>query len=277
MQIVKRIFDFYINSSVHVALAVCSLLFVSYFDFDLPLDENLMFFVFFASITGYNFVKYFGLAKFHHRSLANWLKMIQIFSLFSFAGLCYFGLKLEIKTLVYIAGFGVVTFLYAIPFLPKKILLEGGKNLRAISGVKIYIIAFVWAGITVILPVVNESHALDFEVIVTFFQRFIYVIVATLPFEIRDMQFDSLKLATIPQKIGVKFTKIMGVLLLILFVVLELIKVDNSINQIFILSMVSGMLVLFLLFSQVKQPKYYSSFFVEGIPLIWLGLLLLFN
>jgi len=277
MQLLKRLLDFYINSSIHVALAVCSLLWISFLEFNLPLDENLMFFVFFASITGYNFVKYFGLAKFHHRSLANWLKMIQIFSLLSFAGLCYYGLKLETKTLVYIAGFGVVTFLYAIPFLPKKILLEGGKNLRAISGVKIYIIAFVWAGITVLLPAINENYPLDFDVVVTLFQRFIYVIVATLPFEIRDMQFDSLKLATIPQRLGVKRTKISGVLLLIVFFTTEFIKDDTSNWQLLILFVVSGLLALFLLFSKVKQGKYYSSFLVEGIPLFWLGLLLLFN
>jgi len=277
MQKLKRLFDFYINSSVHVALAVCSLVWISFIDFDLPLDENLMFFVFFASITGYNFVKYFGLAKFHHRSLANWLKLIQIFSLFSFVGLCYFGFKLEIKTLMYIAGFGLITFLYAVPFLPKKIVLEGGKNLRAISGVKIYIIAFVWAGITVLLPVVNENQALDFDVILSFLQRFIYVLVATLPFEIRDMQFDSLKLATIPQRIGIKLTKILGSVLLISFIAIEYIKYNTSMGQLSVLIAVSVLLGLFLLLSQVRQPKYYSSFLVEGIPVLWLGLLLLFT
>ncbi len=277
MQVLKRIFDFYINSSIHVALAVCSLMWISLLDFDLLLDQNLMFFVFFATITGYNFVKYFGLAKFHHRRLANWLKMIQIFSLISFAGLCYFGLKLELKTIMYITGFGLVTFLYAIPFLPKKIFLEGGKNLRAISGLKIYIIALVWSGITVILPVINESYPLDFDVIIALFQRFVYVVVAMLPFEIRDMQFDSLKLSTVPQIIGVRQSKIIGTLLLILFFMIEYFKDGTSKVQLGILGIVSVVLVLFLLFSQIKQPKYYSSFFVEGIPIMWLLLLLWFS
>ena len=33
--------------------------------------------------------------------------------------------------------------------------MEAG-NLRAISGLKIYVIAFVWHGVTVIIPVINE-------------------------------------------------------------------------------------------------------------------------
>ena len=38
--------------------------------FEQIFDEWILFFIFFATITGYNFVKYFGIAKFHHRKLA---------------------------------------------------------------------------------------------------------------------------------------------------------------------------------------------------------------
>jgi len=260
-----------------VALAVCSLLWITVIEFNLELNTNLMLFVFFASITGYNFVKYFGLAKFHHRHLANWLKLIQLFSLFSFAGLCYFGLQLEFKTLVYIAGFGVVTFLYAIPFLPKRIFLEEGNNLRAISGLKIYIIAFVWVGITVVLPVVDQGYPLELDIIITVIQRYLYVLVAMLPFEIRDMQFDNLKLSTIPQQIGVNRTKHVGALLLIAFFIMEFFKDETSIVQFVILAVVSLVLGLFLMFSQIKQRQYYSSFLVEGIPVFWLAIMLLLS
>ena len=53
-------------------------------EFEIDFNISLLWFVFFASITGYNFVKFFGLAKFHHRSLATWLKLIQVISIFSF-------------------------------------------------------------------------------------------------------------------------------------------------------------------------------------------------
>ena len=38
-------------------------------------------------------------------------------------------------------------------------------------------------------------------------QRYLYVVIAILPFEIRDMQYDSIKLSTIPQQIGIIKTK----------------------------------------------------------------------
>ena len=268
MQVLKRLFDFYINSSIHVALAVCGLVWVTLLNFNVGADLDFVYFIFFATITGYNFVNYFGLAKFHHRSLASWLKAIQIFSFLCFVGLVYYTLKLKTETIFYFLGLGLITFLYAVPFLPKKIFVEAG-NLRAISGLKIYVIAFVWACVTVIIPLLNENYSLDNDTLVESIQRFLYVIIAMLPFEIRDMKYDSLKLATIPQKIGVAKTKIIGVLLIVLVFFLEFFKDEFYMNKTIILAIVCLLLLLFLLFSTKNQKQYYSAFWVEGIPILW--------
>ena len=110
MRFLKRVLDFYINSSIHVALAVVCLTLITLSKFNILIDNNLLLFVFFATITGYNFVKYFGIAKFHHRRLASWLKAIQIFSFFCFLALGYFTFKLPQKTILYLSLFGIVTF-----------------------------------------------------------------------------------------------------------------------------------------------------------------------
>jgi len=276
MKGLRQIFDFYINSSIHVALAVVSLSWLTLFEFDIPLDQNLLFFIFFASITGYNFVKYFGLAKFHHRSLANWLKLIQIFSFFCFIFMCYYAIKIQTKTLFYIAGMGLVTFLYAIPFLPKRFLFDEKQNLRNVGGIKIYVIALVWSGVTVLLPLVNNTIAISEDVVFTFLQRFAFVLVLMFPFEIRDMQFDSLKLATIPQKIGEKQTKVIGIFLLILFFLLEFFKKDHTLKGLIILLLITLMALAFLLYARKNQNRYYSGFWVEGIPIFWMLLTLIF-
>lgn len=268
MQILKRIIDFYINSSIHVALAVCGLVWVTLLNFNVGADLDFVFFIFFATITGYNFVKYFGLAKFHHRILASWLKAIQIFSLLCFVALAYYTFILKTETIFYFLGLGLITFLYAIPFLPKKIFVEAG-NLRAIGGLKIYVIAFVWTCVTVLIPLLNENYVLDNDMVIEFVQRFLYVVIATLPFEIRDMKYDSLKLATIPQKIGVYKTKVIGVLLIVLVFLLEFFKDEFYVNKTIILSVICLLLLLFLLFSTKNQKHYYSSFWVEGIPILW--------
>jgi hypothetical protein len=276
MALLKQIFNFYIDSSIHVALAVFALSWVTLLEFGIPYDEAVLYFIFFASITGYNFVKYFGLARFHHRSLTNWLKLIQVFSLMCFIGMCYFALKLELISLVVILGFGVVTFLYAIPFLPNKILYDKHKNLRNVSGLKVYIIALVWAGVTVVLPLLNNHVPLDTNVVVSGFQRFVFVTVLMFPFEIRDLNYDSLKLATIPQQIGIKNTKMVGVLLLMLFFLLEFLKPQLNVEHTVSMLITMFVTLMFLIFANRNQGRYYSSFWVEGIPLVWLLLLLVF-
>ncbi len=277
MELLKRILNFYINSSIHVALAVSAFTWITLVQFGLAYNANLLYFVFFGTITGYNFVKYFGVAKFHHRSLAGWLKAIQVFSLISFIAMCYCAYNLKINTLLILSVSGLITFLYAIPLLPMTYFRDSQKNLRQISGLKIYVIALVWTFTTVLLPLVDNDISLNTDAVITSVQRFIFVIVLMLPFEIRDLNYDSLKLATIPQKIGVKNTKVSGVLLLIIFFVLDYFKDDLTSDSILSTLGIVFVTLLFMVFSNKNQSKYYSALWVESLPIVWLVILLMLS
>lgn len=277
MRVLKTVFGFYINSSIHVAIAIVAMAYITYLEFAVSVDVNVLSFIGFASITGYNFVKYFGLAKFHHRSLSSKLKAIQIFSMFCFLVMCYFVLQLSITSLIVISIFGVVTFLYAIPLLPNRFFIDQNKQLRSISGLKIYIIALVWSGVTVFLPLISCDYGMHDDVVVSAIQRFIFVIVLMLPFEIRDLNFDSLKLATIPQRIGVRRTKIIGVLLSLIILILEYFKDDIYVSYLISLALICLILLLLLVFSTKQQGRYYSAFWIESLPIWWLILLLMFS
>ena len=275
MKALKQLLDFYINSSVHVALAVYALSWVTLKKFDVNYDSSVLWFNFYATITGYNFVKYFGIAKWHHRSLASWLRVTQVFSLGCFILMCYYALQLAEESLILIAIFGCVTFLYAIPFLPKKWYLDAQQNLRDISGLKVYIIALVWSGVTVILPLVNNQVGFSEDVIVSVLQIFIFVITLMLPFEIIDLRYDSLKLATIPQKIGVKRTKLLGIVLLLIFYLSEFFKDTIQTNYLVTQLIVCLVLAVFILFANQNRTKYYTSFWLEALPILWLVLMLI--
>lgn len=274
MELLKRLFNFYLNSSIHVALSAFALTWVTLIEYDLEYQKNMLYFVFFASITGYNFVKYFGLAKFHHRSLANWLKVIQLFSLIAFLLMSYYFLLLKLSSMLYIIALAIITFLYAIPLIPRKYVLDEQQKLRDIGGLKVYVIALVWMLTTVILPLIENDKSLNTDVVITSMQRFCFIIVLMLPFEIRDLNYDSLKLSTIPQKIGVKRTKICGVLLLMVFMMLEFFKDELSTIAVVSTLIIVFVTLLFLIFSHKNQSKYYSAFFVESLPVVWLIVLL---
>jgi hypothetical protein len=262
MQGLKNFLDFYINSSLHVSLAVVSLSSLSFLEFNIEIDKNLLLFIFFGSITSYNFVKYAGIAKLHHASLARNLKLIQIFSLLCFLALLYFAFQQEFKILLVSAIFGVFTLLYAIP------LGRNRQNLRNIGGIKIFIIAVVWAGVVVILPLINEVSFQ--EISFSFFQRFFFVIAITLPFEIRDLKYDSGNLNTIPQQIGIANTKKIGYILLGIMLLLEFLKPYSSAINFIALGFALLSSAYFIKVAEVDQGAYYSAFWVEGIPVFWL-------
>ena len=90
-----------------------------------------------------------------------------------------------------------------------------------------------------------------------------------IPFDIYDLNYDSVRLATIPQKIGIRNAKIMGSLLLVMFLLLEFFKDDPSYNRTSVLFIISVLSILALLLSRKNQSKYFSLFWVESIPIIW--------
>ena len=119
------------------------------------------------------------------------------------------------NTLFYIP-FCLLTILYAVPFLS-----GFDKNLREISYLKIVVVAFVWAGFTVLIPVIDAGNEISINVVFLILQRFLIVVVLILPFDIRDVKYDAISLQTIPKKIGVEKTKKLGLILIVFSLVLE--------------------------------------------------------
>lgn len=270
MKLFKTILDFYINSSIHVALAVYAFVRITEMYFNLSYNEPLDCFMFYGTITGYNFVKYAGVAKLHHRSLTTHLKVIQVFSLICFLFMCYYAWQLSINTLMLIAPFGFLTLLYAVPFLS-----GFQKNLRSVGYLKIIVVALVWMGATVFLPVFDAKVEFTNTVSLISLQRFLLVVILILPFDIRDVKYDAISLQTIPRKIGVKNTKKLGIALLVICLLLEFLITENTVfRKSFVL--ISFMFLILLVSAKENQSKYYSSFIVEAIPIIWLVFLSVF-
>lgn len=269
MNLFKNILNFYVNSSIHVALAVYSLVRITELYFDLPYNENLDYFIFYATITGYNFIKYAGVAKFYHRSLTKSMRLIQIFSFLSFCLLVYYGSNLSTTVLIYFIPFAVLTLVYVVPFL-------GGfqKNLRRVSYLKIFLVAFVWSGVTTVIPLIVGEYQYEVSIILLFVQRMLFILVLILPFEIRDMKLDFKNLKTLPQKIGIEKTKKVGFVLLLFSLTIEfLITTSFAYRNSYLV--ICFILLIFLMRSSQNQSKFYSSLWVESIPIFWWILILI--
>lgn len=268
---IKRIFDFYLNASIHVALAVLSLVLVSGLIFNITVPKSLFLLIFFGVISCYNFVKYGVEAKKYILLTNVYHKNIQFFSLGCLVvALCQI-FFLPKNVFIGLAVLAVLTGLYAIPVLPKY------RNFRSLSGLKILIVAIVWAGTTVILPwFINTAH-ITWDVWVEAIQRLFLVLVLMVPFEIRDLKYDDAALKTLPQRIGSKNTKIIAIIWIAIFYGLTFFKNTYDQPELWSKFILSIILFVNILFTTEKQKKYFASFWVEAIPILWYVIVILFR
>jgi len=277
MQFLKKIFDFYVNSSIHVALSVYSLVRITQLVFHISEDNPTIYFVFFGTVFGYNFVKYDRIVRIQRFEISPQLKAIVIISFISFLAAGYFFFQLQSIAQVFGFVFLAITFLYTLPLFPNK------KNARNWAGIKIYIVAFCWVGVTLVLPIINAEIPITFDFYLKCVQQFLLIFVLIIIFEIVDLQSDDSHLKTVPQQIGVERTKILGLVLLWVYFVLEVFnfkshgQIKNQFCTLLLQLIIVKIIAAFLVFSNQHRSKYYTSFWVESIPIFWFFLILMFG
>ncbi len=270
MTVLNRLFFIYIQGSMHVAMSVLALVLMTNHMFRLPFDPTVAIFAYCGTMFSYNFMKYDGLFRVR-RTAGTTVKIIIVLSTLALAaaGISFFYLE-RVSQITAVIFFGL-TALYTVPFFPNT------KNLRNWSGIKIYIVALCWAGITLVLPLVNADIAIGQDVYIKFSQRFLLIIILILIFEIIDLKEDDPHLKTIPQQIGVRHTKWLNLFLLVPFYFLEFFKIQIDNSQIIVNIILVLVTALFTIFAHPNRPKYYTLFWVEAIPIFWLCLIVIAN
>ena len=226
------------------------------------MDYAYLLFSLTLTILGYNFVKYVPLVitgRFDQHREVIW------FSAISLVINAYYFLQLDFENWLILAPFILLTFLYVFP-------LSGtSKNLRMLPGLKIFIIATVWTGITYLAPLFYLKTLPDYWAMESA-KRFMLLLILMIPFEIRDMNGDVADLKTLPQQVGVKTSKHIGYLLTMLFCGVSFgqhIQYGTFYQPELLISL---LLFLMLAYTKKKQHRYYCSFWVEAIPILYLGL-----
>ncbi|MEL1245546.1 hypothetical protein AAEO56_14825 [Flavobacterium sp. DGU11] len=270
MNAIKQLFNAYIYGSMHVAMTVLALVLMTNHMFRIPFDWAIATFAWCGTMFSYNFMKYDGLFRVK-KTAGRRIKIIVALSTVALAvaGISFFFLE-RVTQIIAIVFFGL-TALYTVPFFPNT------KNLRNWSGIKIYIVALCWAGITVVLPLIDAGIPLTSDAYLKFSQRFLLIIVLILVFEIIDLKEDDPHLKTIPQQIGVKRTKVLNLIFLALLFFLEFLRITIDYRQLAANLCMVVATALFTIYATPNRPKYYTLFWVEAIPIFWLGLVVLFG
>ena len=142
--------------------------------------------------------------------------------------------------------------------------------LRKYWFLKIAVVSFCVTYVVSYIPTLDAKILFFFDTILQV-KLFFLICALLIPFEIYDSQHDAITLQTIPQKFGVKKAKYLGYVFLAVFCILSLILRFERFDV--VIAIIIG---LFIRFSSTKNSKYYTSFWVESIPILWWLILVLF-
>lgn len=242
----RKILNFYIRSSIHVGLAVFCLVQLSN-----PQWNSYSFLVLLGTIVGYNFLKY-----------SEWFLSDKIFRFHFF--------RILSVTLISALGF-LLLFLQLDSSLQLDLIIAFAlvvlyPFIRKTGWIKPFYVSFVVSYITQFIPL--NWHE---EIVLLFIQRFLLLSSVMIPFEILDSTTDAVAMKTLPHLFGIQRTKQIGYVLVVLYCVVSFHSLD-CLYPCFIYALSS---VVAIYFSTQERSWYYTSFWVESLPIVWWLVLLL--
>lgn len=244
-----------------------SLLFTALFYLlvDVPYDFHYLGFVFFSTLLTYTFQRYMKIV-YKENVLGprmEWMKrnvrLVQTILFIGLVGTTFYALYLSLSSLFILAIMGAISFFYAFKFN----LTNRKTNLRDIPGIKIYLIGLVWAICCALIPMV-ELELLNSKTIQICLGFLLFIIGITIPFDIRDVDVDEINKKTIPQMIGVKWSKVIAILL-----VTGSFWLMSGTKELFYPSLTSSVISAILIaFARTKNNELYFSFIMDGLLVV---------
>lgn len=262
MKLLTILFKFYVFSNLHVSIAVTCLVLVN----GKVLGKNVLseaIVLGCATFIAYHFIRYLNRFKYGKTHMLDGFsnKYKYIIGALILIAIILFLEQLRnlnyLKTLK-LLPFIVLTFLYAYSFIK----INGQKySLRYVSLLKIFMIAFVWAGVTVFF-----IDDFTFIGVLYFIELVLFVIALTIPFDIRDVNFDDGSIKTLPIVLGVFRTKFMAIICLVLSLLIHAFYIKTYLISYLLTAFTLSLLVVL---SKPNQSRFFASFWVEGIPILW--------
>lgn len=169
---------------------------------------------------------------------------------------------LDIYSLLFFAHLGIISTLYNVPEKSHKRSLF---PLRSIPVLKVFLIAYVWAGISSILPAIGAGDLGNARTWLVFMAHFLFILAITLPFDIRDFRADRKNyLMTVPNLFGLRVTKSISFISLIAFTIMIVLLTKTL--WILVLSFTTGYLIIN---SNPYKKDYYFTLYIDATIILY--------
>jgi 4-hydroxybenzoate polyprenyltransferase len=158
----------------------------------------------------------------------------------------------------------LISVLYTIPVASRKYRLL---PLRKVPFLKVFLVAYVWAALTVLLPLLYLGREVFApEPFWMFVRRFLFIFALALLFDIRDFTKDkALDTYTFPVVLGIPFTK--GLSLIVMFVFMLLAPIYTHAAEALALLLSGLVSAAVIIYAHEDRSEYYFGSLADGMML----------
>jgi len=272
-----------INSNIYISLAAVFLTIETQIQLRMkPQWHPYLFIIFFATLFEYNLHRLItvvtnkeALNSDKHKWVRENLKGFYLLVFLSVTGFVCVAFLAKKEVLIALAPIAAITVFYSLPIFGNKRTIF---RLREIPYLKIFLIAFVWASSTILLPIIQSGNTLErTQVIAIFVERFFFVFAITIPFDIRDIVADKQAgLKTIPLLLNENKSLAISYLSLFVFFIISFFHYQMLDYWFIILPLSISALttLMFLNSKKIRNVTYYHYGILDGTMLLQ-GLLVL--
>ena len=278
MNRIIKVFDLLVFGNIFIGLCSVALVFSTFLlnGIDLKITPSVIL-VFSSTWFYYNFhhhshhLDFSGYRKFINSIIARGFSAIDLLFLFLPAAMIVYSLtQLNFPIILSFAGISVFSILYSIPLVKWN---GRRRKLRESLLLKLPFLALSWAAVTVLIPLLEQQHALDTgKILGQAIARSFFIYGLCIPFEIRDV--DNEKkwgTNTLPVVYGIRITKLTGMLILLVGILLRhLAKAPMMITPAVMVALdLSFFMTIFLIFKSKTNPsKYFCKVYVDGMMVL---------
>ncbi len=245
----------YLHSSLHVAFTISAITLLSYYKLDKCINLIHVLLVFFASVVGYNFLKYQN--DWRHQKTHQFYLIISVLAV---------GCAIWLWWMFFWWAKLILIF--------HVLLLVMYQKIRPLGWLKMFYVAMVISSLTTFFPMIDVSlgklSTLNPQAWWLLVKNFLLILALLIPFEIAAVETDDLLSKTLPQRFGIHKIKWLGYVLISLFILISVVYFS-----VFSDIIMACLVFLFVYSSSPKRSMYYTSLWGDALPIIWLFLYLI--
>ncbi len=263
-----RWLQFILSHSIFIAICAVALCFQTAVLLHINLTGYLYAFIFFSTISSYNFYWLLSGYSFSGQPVKLFLQQYYSNAIVLAAGsigLLY--TTFHVTDLLPVIGLGMVlTVLYTIPLLPFKIF----RLARKAGLLKTFLLAFTWSYVTVYIPYSQTPTGNFITLVMLFNNRFLFMLMLCIIFDARDTKVDKIRglqsLTTIIKPSTVQYI-MFGIFAAYIINGIVLRIYYDEMMQIIALLVTGVVTAVVYFFSLKKQGYFFYYFLVDGLML----------